>query len=106
MAFDVSMGGWCGREGSDVWRIGIDRWMGGISCTDGWRGGRVSGLGRVAVGDRRVDGRYLMYCWVDGMGASMGSSKWTGLVPGWGDGRLYGWRTLHGRVDEWMDGWR
>lgn len=40
------------------------------------------------------------------MGASMGSSKWTGLVPGWGDGRLYGRRTLHGRVDEWMDGWR
>ena len=47
----------------------------------------------MADGDRRVDGRYLTYCWVDGVSASMGSSRWTGLVPGWGDGRLYGWMT-------------
>lgn len=62
---------------------------------DGGVGGLwwAGGLGRVADGDRRVDGRYLMYCWVDGVSASMGSSRWTGLVPGWGDGRLYGWMT-------------
>lgn len=44
----------------------------------GWAGG----LGPVADGDRRVGGRYLMYCWVDGVGGSMGSSRWTGLVRG------------------------
>ena len=30
MAFDLLMGGWGGREGSDVRQMGIDGWVGGI----------------------------------------------------------------------------
>ena len=30
MAFDVLMGGWGGREGSDVRLMGIDGWVGGV----------------------------------------------------------------------------
>lgn len=45
-------------------------WVAFDVLMDGGVGGLwwAGGLGRMADEDRRVDGRYLMYWWVDGVG--------------------------------------